>query len=255
MGSLKGILYPSHHIEFPRELNPWAFQRMDAEMDKSKSNRVVMKPEVAPIELEPSSSIEPKDAMWLERTTNLLNTSDNVFLERKDQALRLRRAVHEINKHCQLITLAAQEDIDEFAAEFWSKVSFFYATRHDSFQFSLGTLISLKHGERERERTLELQTHQVANESGDPPQLIFNATGSSASVDIVEWRSSVPEGESGRFLLPDCQVAVLVTMAKQPMTFCHEYRDEYKNHAYIFEGEKLESRLARMLKRKRTPAD
>ncbi|MGI9515827.1 MAG: hypothetical protein ACR2NP_02165 [Pirellulaceae bacterium] len=247
MTSLKGVLYPSGNIDFPRDLNEWAFGRMQ-NLRSDQEKRIVMHPEVAPIELSRSPELQ-EEANWLESMQEIVNACTTVNLARRESALRLRQAVCDINDDLKLVTLATQEAIDEFANAHWKRIAYFYATRHDGFRFDLGTMISMKQGEPGREEQMELVTRIVEQPESRVPSLTFDATGSHANVNIVDWRKSVAEGDSGRFKLDDTEVHISVPQARMPMTFLYEHRREFNNHAYIFSGEKLERELRRAFRR------
>ncbi len=255
MVSLKGIVYQSGHIDFPREENAWAFKRMEAEMKRGQENRVVVKPELAPIELERSENVAAAEVPWITRVESLLNTADRVYFQRKEAALRFRQAIHEINQNCRLVTVGAEVGIDEFASQHWNRIAYFFALRHDGFRFDLGTLITLKDSAADKSNRMELFARLVDVEDNANPQVTFDATGSNAHVELVEWRKSVKEGETGRFLLPETQIELKFSQARQPLTFYHEFREDRQNHAYMFNGEKLETRLKRVLNRPRAVPD
>ena len=253
MTSLKGVLYPSGNIDFPRHLNEWAFARMQ-NLRSDQEKRIVMHPEVAPIELSCSPDVQ-EEVGWLESLQEIINACSTVNLARRESALRLRKAVCDINDDLKLVTLATQEAIDEFAGAHWNRISYFYATRHDGFRFDVGTMITMKQSEASRENRMELVTRVVEQPEAQIPSLTFDATGSHADVNIVDWRKSVAEGESGRFKLDDTQVHVSVPQARIPVTFLYENRREFNNHAYIFSGDKLERELKRAFRRARQAAE
>ncbi len=253
MTSLKGILYPSGNIDFPRNLNEWAFARMQ-NLRSDQEKRIVMHPELAPIELSRSPELQ-EEANWLESMQDIVNASTTVNLARREAALRLRQAVYDISEDLKIVTLATQEAIDEFAAAHWKRISYFYAARHDGFRFDLGTLISMKQDEPHREKAMELVTRVVEQSTGQVPSLTFDATGSHADVNIVDWRGTVAEGETGRFKLDDTEVRISVPQARMPMTFLFERRPEFNNYAYIFAGDKLERQLKRAFRRAEQAAE
>lgn len=247
MTALKGVLYQSGNLDFPRSLNEWAFRRMqDLRSDQEK--RIVMSPEVAPIELSRSPELDEEETRWLEPICELINASDKVNLQRRESTLRVRKAVCQLTDTLSIVTLVSQEAMQEFADEHWKRIAYFYAYRHDNFQFDFVKLISLKNGEEDRARKLELSPRVVPTENEYIPSLTFDATGSTAAVDIVEWRGSVKENATGRFNNPDIQVH-LTLQSKRPVVFLYEERPEFKNHAYLFSGEQVEKHLKRALRK------
>ena len=91
----------------------------------------------------------------------------------------------------------------------------------------------------------------VVHESGNP-QFTFDATGSSASVDIIEWRGTVKEGEMGRYAPEDAHMEISMRNVNRPFTFLHEDRQEFKNHSYTFSGDKMRNQLKRIMKKRIT---
>jgi hypothetical protein len=248
MSSLKGILYQSGHIDFPRELNRWAFERM-ASMRSDQEKRIVLNPQVAPLELTRAQGVEREKTGWLESLGEQLNAATSVNLLRRQETLRLRKAIVEIDDRSSIVTLVSQEAFDEFVEQHWSRIAWFYATRHDGFRFDIGTIISMKDTEPERERQMDLVVRVVEPVNHGLASLTFDATGAHAPVNIVDWRKSVAEGQTGRFQLDDTRIRLLVPQAKVPLTFLYERRDEFRNHSYQFSGERLEKQLARAQRR------
>ncbi len=247
MISLKGILYKSGNIDFPRELNPWAFDRMQS-MRSDQEKRIVLNPEIAPLELSRGQGAERAKSGWLEHLQVQLNAATSINLLRRQDALRLRKAIFEINDHSSIITLVSQESIDEFAAQHWHRIAYFYASRHDGFRFDIGTLISMKDGEAARERQMDLVVRVVDVPERDLPAVTFDATGSHAHVNIVDWRKAVAEGQSGRFQLDDTQIRLVLPQVRAPITFLYERREEFHNHSYLFSGDKLDKLLGRAIR-------
>ena len=138
--------------------------------------------------------------------------------------------------------------IDEFANQFWGRIRYFYAHRFDGFRFNIGTLISSKQQTAPQGDVIEIQARVVGAEDTAIPTITFDATGSTADVDLVEWRGSVKEGATGRFKHDERDVQVLIPQTRQPLIFLHEKRPEFKTHAYMFNGEKLDKCLKRALK-------
>jgi hypothetical protein len=252
MAALKGILYATGNIEFPCEHNAWAFQRMQS-MRSDQEKRIIVHPQVAPVELTRAAGVEEEKTPWLESFQDMLNACSSLNLLRRTDSLRLRKGIFEVDDQCRIVTLVSQEAFDEFAHEHWRRIAYFYAYRHDIFRFDITTLISMKNHDPARPNTIELTTRVSEGVDGKLPGMTFDATGTTAHVDIVEWRGSVQEGESGRFKIDDTQVRLAMPKLRIPITFLYERRPEFDNHAYYFSGERLESALKRMMKRHSRP--
>jgi hypothetical protein len=249
MISLKGIAHSSGIIEFTRLQNPWAFQRMDAGLKEGQEKRIVVKPEIAPIEIALSPHITEADVPWLERIRLLLRTADMVYLQRSEESLRFRQAVHETGPNQKLITLGSQAEVNEYAAEFWSRALHFFALRHDGFRFDINSMTCRDNEERVTEK-IEVAGRLVPGAGGSLPTLTFDATGSGANVHLVSWRSSIKDGESGKFAPDGAHICLSVANNKQPFTFCHDYRATLKSHTYIFQGEKMDQRLKKLARKR-----
>lgn len=246
-------MYASGNIDFPREQNGWAFDRMQG-MRSDQEKRVVVHPEIAPLEFARAAGVEKEKTGWLEPLQEMLNASSAVNLLRRPEALRLRKAVFELDKHSRIVTLVSQEAFEEFSQEHWNRIAFFYAYRHDGFRFDISTMISMKDRESAREKNMELTTRVVDGVHGKLPCVTFDATGAAAHVNIVEWRASVAEGQTGRFKLDDTRIHIVMPKMRAPLTFLYERREEFGNHSYQFSGERIESELKRLIKKRRGSA-
>jgi len=89
----------------------------------------------------------------------------------------------------------------------------------------------------------------LSHESGEP-QFTFDSSGSNASVDIIEWRRSVTEGDVGRFAPENTHIEVNVKGIVRPFTFLHEDRVEFNNHSYTFSGEKMLNQFRRVVRKR-----
>ena len=253
MTTLKGILYQSGNIDFPESENEWAFARLK-HIKHEQEKRIVMHPEVAPIELTRSPELDADLSPWLDSTAEIINACTTVNLQRRESTLRLRTAVCDIDENHKLIVLVSQEAIDEFARVHWQRIAYFYASRHDGFRFDMGTLISMKDNEAKRPNSMELLARVATVADETVPRITFDATGSHAAVQIVEWRAHVPEGETGLFKEDEIEVRISLPHTRQPMIFLYEKRPEFHNRAYVFSGDKLDNHLRRVLKRARSRA-
>ena len=96
---------------------------------------------------------------------------------------------------------------------------------------------------------MELVARVVESEGDGLSTATFDATGSAAHVNIVEWRGSVAEGDCGRFKLDDTRVVISLPHTRVPLMFLYERRRDFRNHAYHFSGDQLEKELKRAFKR------
>lgn len=249
--NLIGHAYATGRIDFSRELNPWAFQRIDAGMKKSQRDRILVDPSQVEIELQ-SAPINGDDApTWMRETEILLSTADSIYLQHKNNVLRFRVANLGAGKDRRFITLGTQDEFDQFAAMNFQRIRYLYAQRRpNAFCFDIHTLISHRlDSELETTRLeLELRLDQL-HESGKP-QLALDATGSSAPLEIIEWRGNVKEGETARYSPEDRHVVVSVRNVNRPFTILHEDRKEFKSHSYTFNGEKMEKLHERVIDRR-----
>ena len=251
MTALKGTAHSSGAIEFSRDENPWAFRRMDDKLKLSQEKRIVFRPEVAPIEIEPYRSISEADLPWLERTRQLLNTAETVYLARIDNTLRFRQAVHETGVNQKLVVLGSQEEVDAYAKEYWQKLTYFFAQRHMGYKFDITSMTWRVNPEVPPRDKVELVGNLMSGGGDSLPHVTFDATGSTASAHIVGWRSTVKDGEIGKFTQEDAFIRLSMTNIRQPLVFCHDFRKTLNSHTFIFIGEKLDERLRKMLKKKR----
>ncbi len=248
MESLVGTVYSSGVIEFLRENNLWAFRAIKAGM-KTASGRVVLDPKKAPIELELTEKLDASEIPWLERLRLLLGTADRVYLRPGDQALRFLQSTHELPKGQKVITLGDQSAVDDYANENWHNLRYFYAKRCDGFRFDIKKIFSHRDQSARKSRNIEIETRLARTEEETITHIMFDATGSSAHNDIIEWRGTIGEGDTGRFMPEDSQILLNITQVRQPLTFWYEYRDEFKSHAYEFEGDGLSAAMRRLEKK------
>lgn len=256
MTTLKGILYQSGNIDFPKSENEWAFARLQG-LRNDQEKRIIMHPEVVPIELGRSPELDESETAWLDDLAEIINACSSVNLQRRESTLRLRKAICDIDENHKLVVLVSQEAIDEFAQQHWQRIAYFYAQRHDGFRFDIGTLISMKDHEPPRPNQMELIARVARQDEGIVPSVTFDATGSHADVRIVEWRGNVSEGESGLFKEDDTGVRISLPHARQFLILLYEKRPEFSNYSYYFAGEKLEKQIRRALKnaKRRSPAE
>ena len=248
---LIGHAFATGRVDFTRELNPWAFQRIDAGMKKSQQDRILVDPSQARIELQSAPVNGEEVPEWMEETEQLLRTADSVYLQYKSGVLRFRVANLDAGKDRNFVTIGTQEEFDHFAELNFQRIRYFYAERRAAAVcFDFHTLITHR-TDSELETTrmeLELRLDQL-HESGRP-QLAINATGSTAPLEIIEWRGSVKEGETARYSPENRHMVVSVRSVNRPFTILHEDRKEFKSHSYTFNGEKMEKLLERVVDRR-----
>ena len=249
---LIGYAFSSGRIDFTREDNPWAFARIDAGMKQSQKDRIRVDPSQAPVELRSAESNE-EPPQWLEHMEEVLRSAESMYLQYKDSSgvLRFRRANHDAGKHRTFITLGNQDEFDLYASENWSNIKYLYAVRRfGAFCFDVNTMFSHKSKSPSGTRRIELAARlDTFHPSGDP-QFTFDSTGSTASVDIIEWRGTVKEGEVGRYAPDDSHLDILVSKVNRPFTFLHEDRVEFSNHSYTFSGEKMMNQFKRLIRKR-----
>ena len=256
MISLTGYAHSSGTIAFPRTENAWAFQRMDADMKSGQEKRVVVKPEIARIVVLPSPKATLDELPWMERTQMLLSTAETVYLERHEDLLRFRQAIHKISKDQQFVTLGSQEEVDEFSHSRWSKLSHFYAARREGFRFDITKAICRMRDIDKKSNQMEISTRLFEYEYDELPRLTFDATGSDVHTDLISWRSMVKDGESGRFAPEGTRLQLRIRGIKQPFSLIYEFRSDLNSHWYIFDQELVGNEMTKLeLKAKKLKPD
>jgi hypothetical protein len=219
-------------------------------MKQSQKDRIRVDPAQAPIELVSAPVNGGEAPEWMEEMEQVLKTAESIYLQYKSGVLRFRRANHDGGKHKTFITLGNQDEMNFFAEENLQKIRYFYAQRRPvGAFFDVNTMISHKDNMTEKTKRLELPAHLDMTHSSGRPQFTFAATGSQASVDIIEWRGSVKEGEVGRFQPENTHLEISCRAVVRPFTLLHEDRVEFKNHSYTF-GEKMQTQFDKMLKKR-----
>lgn len=210
-----------------------------------------MDPAQAPIELRSAPVNGDAVPEWMEHMEQVLRSSDSIYLQFKSGVLRFRRANHDAGSNRTFITLGNQDEVDLFARENWKNIRYLYAHRRiGAFCFDVTTLFSHKTDFDEPTKRIELHARlDTLHESGRP-QFTFDATGSGASVDIIEWRGTVKEGEIGRYAPEKAHLEIEVRNVHRPFTFLHEDRVEFKNHSYTFSGDKMFNHFERTIRKR-----
>ncbi len=248
---LIGYAFETGRIDFSREDNPWAFQRIDSDMKASQKDRIVVDPSQAPIELR-SAEVNESEPVWMEHAEQLLRSADKLILQYREPGfLRFRKATHDARQNRTFITLGNQDEANLFSGEHWQNVRYLFAHRRDIVRFDVSTMITHKSGHGAGDsafRRVELTTRMDICD--DVPRVTFDSSGYNASPQIVEWRGSVPEGETGRYAPENSFICLNLTQVNRPFTFLHEDRSEFSNHSFTFGGDKADSLLARVIKTK-----
>jgi hypothetical protein len=249
---LIGYAFSSGRVDFTREDNPWAFARIDSGMKQSQKDRIRLDPSQAPIELRSASVNGTEVPSWMASMEEILRASDAIYLQYKQSGvLRFRQAIHDAGRNRSFITLGNQEEVDHYAEEHWQSIRYLYAQRRPgAFCFDVNTMFSHKTGFQEKTNRIELAARLDTTHDSGEPQFTFDATGSAASVDIIEWRGTVKEGEVGRYAPENSHLEIHVRNVTRPFTFLHEDRIEFHNHSYTFAGDKMHDHFRRVVKKR-----
>lgn len=246
---LIGFAFNSGRIDFTREENPWAFDRVDSGMRQSQRDRIRVDPAQAEIELRSAPVNEDGPPDWLETMQRQMQAADSLYLQSKSGVLRFRQSSLADGRERTFVTLGNQDEFNSFANQHWQRIRYLYAQRRESaFCFDIQTLISHRANHDAATRRIEIDARMDLTHPETGQQITFDATGSNASVDIIEWRGTVKEGEIGRYSPEDCHLEVSVRNVTQPMTILVEDRSEFQSKAYTFTGDKMK-RLERVVER------
>ena len=247
---LIGHAFNSGRIDFHRKENPWAFQRIDAGMKQSQADRIRLDPKQAPIELVSADVNGDEAPPWLDRLERVLKTADSMYLQYKSGVLRFRMASHDAGKKRTFVTLGNQDEFNLYSANNWQDLRYMYATRgvgSTSFCFDVQTLITHRKGNEGLPDKVDIGARMDTLLEGRRPRLIVDATGSMASVDLIEWRGSVKEGETGRYMVEGSRIVFSVRDVNRPFTLLHENREEFNSDSYTFGADKIEPLLDRLI--------
>jgi hypothetical protein len=220
---------------------------IDRGLKDSQRDRIRFDPAQAPIRLQSAPINEDGEPVWMAGIENLMKTADSVYLQFRKGILRFRQALHKAGNGKQFVTLGTQEEVDQYCDQHWQNVRYFYALRRDAFQFDVNTMITHKTGSDPASETVDISARVDYQTDPIHPLVVFDSTGSSAPVEIVEWRSKVREGEVGRFAPENTKVRFKLRAASRPLTLLHEDRSEFRNHAFTFTGDKMWSKLDRLV--------
>lgn len=250
---LIGHAFNSGRIDFTRVDNPWAFRRIDSGMKQSQADRIRVDPSQAPVELRsaPVNGNEVPD--WLEHMERVLKTADSMYLQFKSGVLRFRLASHDAGKNRTLMTLGNQDEFNLYATQNWRNLRYMYAERGigaSSFSFCVQTLITHRKGSPAQDQSIALQSRMHCDEQRGKPRLMVDATGSNASVDLIEWRGKVREGERARYAVDEHRIEFSVREVHRPFTLMHENRVEFNSDSYTFSDDKVTHLLDRVIEKR-----
>lgn len=247
---LIGQAFNTGRIDFHRKENPWAFQRIDAGMKQSQADRIRLDPSQAPIELVSAEVNGEQVPSWLERLESVLKTADSMYLQYKSGVLRFRMASHDAGKNRTFVTLGNQDEFNLYASTHWQNLRYMYASRgigSTSFCFEVQTLITQRKGNKRLSAEVAVESRMDSMVENAKPRLIVDATGSTASVDLIEWRGKVKEGETGRYTVDDNRIVFSVRDVNRPFTLLHENRVEFNSDSYTFGADKVNPLLDRVI--------
>ena len=247
---LIGHAFETGRIDFSRVDNPWAFRMIDSGMKDSQKDRIVLDPTQAPIELR-SAPVNNAEPTWMESVDDLLRSANQITLQYREPGfLRFRKATHDALENRTFVTLGNQDEAKLYAAEHWQNIRYLFAVRRNIVNFDMTTIITHKTGQGREEglRRVELATRMDLCD--DVPKMTFDTSGSKASPEIIEWRSTVVEGDTGRYCPDNSFIELSFNQVNRPFTFLHEDRREFKNHSYTFGGSKMNSLMKRTVRRR-----
>ena len=232
-------------IEFPFSENEWAYRWFEEAQAKKPTSRITINPRRVPLSMKMPTDYNQAQQTWCVRARIMIDTADQVYLRAGDKCFRFEKAISDVSKTMEVITIGAQE-LNNYAKKHWSRLNYFFAERYDGYNFNIRKMLTNRKGEG-GEHPVELIT-RVRNEPGELDcHLSFLATGSGASNEIIKWRNTVELGETGRFAEDDSHVNCRISVAKHPLTFLHENRKEFNNHSYEFEGDRLMNHIAKIV--------
>lgn len=249
MAPLVGTVRSNGRIQFLATENAWVFKNI--RRSDVPIHRIKVVPSQQKIEIkdpEPGSDV---DFHWLESLKNTIATADAVFLSHKDGALRFGSSMHMINSVRRYYTIGTVQEAEKFAQDRWTRIRYFYAHRLDDFRFNVNTMLTHKKKTEVTGDDVELNVRsETIPLDPETPLLLFDATGTLATNEIVEWRGKVPVGTTGRFDIDNRCIRLTMNKIVQPFTFLEEYREEFSNYSYQFEPAKINKKFARFISRK-----
>ena len=248
---LIGHAFVTGRIDFTRELNPWAFQRIDQGMKQSQKDRILVDPTQARVELHSAPVNGEETPDWMELMEKFLQCCDNFYLQFKSNVLRFRVANMDAGKDRKFVAIGTQEEFDHFTKENWQRIKYVYAQRRvGAFCIDFNTLTTHRVGAQLDSQPLELELRMDQFHPDGKPHIVIDATGSGAPLEIIEWRGTVDEGENSRFDPKNKHLKLSVRNVNRPFTLLHEDRKEFGSHSYTLAGEKMEQLLDRVIIRR-----
>ena len=253
---LIGYAFESGRIDFPEEDNSWAFDRIKSNMKASQKDQIRLDPSQAPIELRSAESNGDAVPVWMESMETVLGTANSIYVQLKNGLLRFRRANHADGVNRTFVTLGTQNEFDAFANENWRNIRYFFASRRiGAFCFDLTTMFTYKNDFDEETKRIELTARLDSSELDGGVQFTLDSSGANASVEVIEWRGSVKEGEIGRYHPEGSHIEMNVRLVNQPFTILHENRVEFNNHSFTFSGDKMKKAFERVIRNRRVEID
>jgi hypothetical protein len=248
---LIGLAFNKGRIDFTREDNPWAFSRIDAGMKESQRDRIHVDPKQAPILLRSAPANNGETPPWMAEMQGILSTADSMYLQYKSGVLRFRRATHLFGPDKEFVTLGNQDEFSLYAHDHWQFIKYLYAVRRPNGAFfDVNTMISHRMPHAEDTRRIEIPARLDNHHPDGGIHVTFEASGSNAKMEIVEWRGTVREGEVGRYAPENSHIHFTVANINQPFTFLHENRKEFHNHSFTFDGNNVKDQFKRMVKKR-----
>lgn len=253
---LIGYAFESGRIDFPEDDNSWAFQRIKSSMKESQKDQIRLDPSQAPIELRSAVGNGDEAPVWMESMETVLGTANSIYLQLKSGLLRFRRANHEAGSNRTFITLGTQSEFDAFANQHWRNIRYLFASRRiGAFCFDVTTMFTYKNDFDEETKRIELTARLDSPDPEGAPQFTLDSSGANASVEVIEWRGTVKEGEIGRYHPEGSHIEMNVRSVNRPFTILHENRVEFNNHSFTFSGDKMKNAFERILRNRRTEID
>lgn len=219
------------------------------------TGRIELDPQKVALDFQIGSGLKEEDYPWADRVRTLMQTADQVFFRALEKCFRFQKSVHRVSPTKQIITLGTQSDINTYAKKHWDKINYFFAGRKKGYNFDIRKMVTCREDRELTSTPLDIDGRVFINSDEDICQLNFLATGAGASNEVINWRSSIDEGSTGRFSLDGIHVRFKVPLAKQPLTFLHEIREEFNNHSYEFEGEQISKELKKVTKRSKLQSE
>jgi hypothetical protein len=238
-------------IDFTRDDNPWAFSRIDAGMKESQRDRIAVDPKQAPIELHSAPANNGTTPPWMAEMQEILKTADSLCLQFKSGVLRFRRATHFFGPDREYVTLGNQDEFDLYAQQHWQFIRYLYAVRRpNAVCFDVNTMISHRLPYDQPTKRIEIPARLDNRHPNGELHVSFDSSGTNASMEIVEWRGTIKEGEIGRYAPENSHIEFSVDQITRPFTFLHEDRKEFHNHSFTFDGNNIRDQFKRLVKKR-----